>query len=279
MLIKAVGTGFDSGQVRLQTMYPSITSNKAYRYSPDGDIIFSVSKDHVICAWFSVNGERLGTYKGHVGALWTCDVDPTTTFLASGGADNTMRLWEVKTGKMLKTWDFPTAIKRVEFSQDGKQLLAVMEQRSGHTSAILVYDIVLDVDAEQSNEHALRIITPDSRTTVAGFSYLAKYIIACHEDGTISQYDGKSGELVDSISVHEAFPNARDPTSIRDLQWSPDRTYFITASQDKTAKVSPEDHYCRILLTIITVDKRSRLQSYEDLCYRHTAEQRIYDTS
>ena len=34
---------------------------------------------------------------GHQGALWTVDVNPDSTLLATGGADNTMRLWEVKT--------------------------------------------------------------------------------------------------------------------------------------------------------------------------------------
>src|SRR5262249_28259460 len=73
-----------------------------FKFTHDGDILFSVAKDQIICAWFSANGERLGTYHGHQGAIWTVDVDPTTTFLASGAADNTIRLWEVKSGKLLK---------------------------------------------------------------------------------------------------------------------------------------------------------------------------------
>ena len=77
------------------------------------------------CAWYSANGERFGAYKGHIGALWTVDVDPTTTFLATGGADNTLRLWEVKTGRELKQWEFLTSIRRCEFSEDGKRLLGV----------------------------------------------------------------------------------------------------------------------------------------------------------
>ncbi|KAK3067625.1 translation initiation factor eIF3 subunit, partial [Coniosporium uncinatum] len=154
------------------------------KYSRDGDLIFSVSKDHIICAWFAANGERLGTYKGHQGALWTVDVDPTTTFLASGGADNTLRLWEVKTGKLLKTWDFGSSIKRCEFSPDGKQLLGVTEKRVGHLSTIVVYDIAEDVGAQQPDEHSLRIVCEDSKATVAGFSYLSRWIISGHEDGT-----------------------------------------------------------------------------------------------
>ncbi|KAG8428534.1 translation initiation factor eIF3 subunit [Metarhizium acridum] len=90
-----------------------------------------VAKDQQICAWFSHNGERLGTYHGHVGAIWTVDVDPTTTMIASGSADNTIRLWDVKSGKCLKVWEFPTAVKRVEFNEDGTKLLGVTEKAHG----------------------------------------------------------------------------------------------------------------------------------------------------
>ena len=161
------------------------------RYTKDGDILFSCAKDQVICAWFSANGERLGTYHGHQGALWTVDIDPTTTLLASGAADNTVRLWDVRTGKCVKVWDFNTAVKRVEFNEDGTKLLAVTEKRMGFLGTIVVLDIKVDVEAEQSDERALTITCEDSKATVAGWSYLSRYIIAGHEDGSISQYDAK----------------------------------------------------------------------------------------
>ncbi len=41
----------------------------------------------------------------------------------------------------------------------------------------------------------------------------------------------QSGEQLDSTQAHE--PDLQ----VTDLQWSSDRTYFITASKDKTAKV------------------------------------------
>lgn len=201
------------------------------RYNADGDLIFSVSKDNQVCVWFSHNGERLGTYKGHVGAIWTVDVDPTSTIAASGSADNTIRLWEVKTGRCIKTWEFPTAVKRVEFNEDATKLLGVTEKRMGYLSNIIVYDVSTDPEAEQTDERALTIVCDGSKATVAGWSYMSKYIIAGHEDGSISQYDGKTGELIINYSVHDL----NQP--ITDLQWSPDRTYFITASKDKTSKL------------------------------------------
>jgi translation initiation factor 3 subunit I len=132
-------------------------------------------------------------------------VNPDSTLLATGGADNTLRLWEVQTGKLLHTWEFATSIKRCEFSPDGRQLLGVTEKRSGHLSTIVVYEINPDPEAKQSDEQVLRIVCDEAKATVAGFSYLAKYIISGHDDGSITQWDGKTGELLSSnFDVHEA---------------------------------------------------------------------------
>ena len=46
----------------------------------------------------------------------------------------------------------------------------------------------------------------------------------------------QTGELLDNIEVHE------DGMQVTDLQMSSDRTYFITASKDKTAKVRQTPH-------------------------------------
>lgn len=255
---KLTGTVLDSNQVSLfptnsRPLLVHTPLTLTHRYTKDGDILFSCAKDQVICAWFSANGERLGTYHGHQGALWTIDIDPSTTLLASGAADNTVRLWDVRTGKCTKVWDFNTAVKRVEFNEDGTKLLAVTEKRMGFLGTIVVLDVKVDVEAEQSDERSLVITCDESKATVAGWSYLSRYIIAGHEDGTVSQYDakvcssklstnstsriadddGQSGELLINEPAHE------DGMQVTDLQMSSDRTYFITASKDKTAKVRP----------------------------------------
>lgn len=45
------------------------------KYNKEGDLLFSVAKDHKPTVWFSSNGERLGTYNGHGGAVWCVDVN------------------------------------------------------------------------------------------------------------------------------------------------------------------------------------------------------------
>jgi WD40 repeat protein len=59
------------------------------KYNAEGDLLFSASKDHIINVWHSHNGERLGTYEGHNGSVWTVDVDcesrcPNEVFLWRG---------------------------------------------------------------------------------------------------------------------------------------------------------------------------------------------------
>jgi translation initiation factor 3 subunit I len=57
-----------------------------------------------------------------------------------------MRLWSVQTGKCLYRWEFPTAVKRVAFSEDDDQVVCVTEQRMGHQGAIRVFNISREGD-------------------------------------------------------------------------------------------------------------------------------------
>lgn len=82
-------------------------------------------------------------------------------------------------------------MKRVEFNEDGSQLLAVTEQRMGFLGTIVIFDIKLDTEATQSDERSLTISCDESKATVAGWSNMSQYIIAGHDDGSVSQYDGK----------------------------------------------------------------------------------------
>lgn len=68
------------------------------KYNREGDLLFSAAKDHTPNVWFSVNGERLGTFKGHNGAVWCIDVNWDSTRFLSGAADNSVKLWDCSTG-------------------------------------------------------------------------------------------------------------------------------------------------------------------------------------
>ncbi|KAJ2502316.1 translation initiation factor eIF3 subunit [Coemansia sp. RSA 1972] len=198
------------------------------KYNPDGDMLMTAAKDKVASLWYSHNGERVGTYEGHQGSLWTIDCNKSTTLVVTGSADNTARLWHAETGRELHMWEFKTAVKRVEFSHDDQYILMVTEERMGYKGTIQVFA----VDAsrpEQSNEPVVVITPSPSKATVAAWSYLDKYIVAGHENGTLALYDWKREEAVLTAPGHEE--------TITDLQMSKDGSYFITSSKDHTARL------------------------------------------
>ena len=45
------------------------------KYNREGDLLFSSAKDPQPNVWYSLNGERLGTFRGHTGAVWCIDVN------------------------------------------------------------------------------------------------------------------------------------------------------------------------------------------------------------
>ncbi len=75
------------------------------------------------------------------------------------------------------------------------------------------------------------IIISGSKATVAIFAPLSDSIITGHESGKVAKYDAKTGEEVNAVDdAHQL--------EVTDIQLSPDGTYFITSSKDKTARVS-----------------------------------------
>lgn len=77
------------------------------KYNREGDLLFSAAKDQRPNVWYSLNGERLGTFgggrreKGHQGAVWCIDVDWKTENFLSGAGDSTLKLWDIATGELI----------------------------------------------------------------------------------------------------------------------------------------------------------------------------------
>jgi translation initiation factor 3 subunit I len=70
-----------------------------------------------------------------------------------------------------------------------------------------------------------------SKAVVCAFAHTPSLILTGHESGKVALFDVKTGEEI--LSNERAHMDV-----ITDLQLSPDRTYFITSSRDKTARVS-----------------------------------------
>lgn len=217
------------------------------KFNREGDLLFSVSKDNLVNVWYTHNGERLGTYNGHNGTVWSVDVDSTshkyllttvsTVLLVTGSADNQVRLWNVQTGQCLYVWEFPTAAKCVAFNSDGTQILIITEERMGHRGALRVFNINRDPATwtKQEDDPRRTITFSGSKATVAAFDFFDQHIITGHENGKVALYphdkDGETG--IDAELELQHVQAHSEP--ITDLQLSWDGSYFMTSSKDKSS--------------------------------------------
>lgn len=70
-------------------------------YNKDGDLLFTASKDNLPNVWWSINGERLGTYNGHKGTVWDMAVSSDSLKLVTACADQSSIVWDTETGKYI----------------------------------------------------------------------------------------------------------------------------------------------------------------------------------
>ncbi|CAH8383389.1 unnamed protein product [Eruca vesicaria subsp. sativa] len=202
------------------------------RYHRDGDLLFSCAKDDTPTLWYADNGERLGTYRGHNGAVWCCDVSRDSSRLITGSADQTAKLWDVKTGQQLFSFKFGAPARSVDFAVGDKLAVITTDPFMEHTSAIHVKRIAEDLE-DQTDDSVLILQSPNGRKTInrAVWGPLNQTIVSGGEDAVIRIWDAETGKL-----LKETDEEVGHKKPIRSLCKSADDSHFLTGSRDKTAK-------------------------------------------
>eukprot|EP00823_Brevimastigomonas_motovehiculus_P006903 TRINITY_DN5925_c0_g1_i1.p1 TRINITY_DN5925_c0_g1~~TRINITY_DN5925_c0_g1_i1.p1 ORF type:complete len:325 (+),score=74.68 TRINITY_DN5925_c0_g1_i1:75-1049(+) len=200
------------------------------KFNREGDLLFSCARKDTKCTvWFSDNGERLGTYNGHKGAVWDCDVNYSSTRLLTASADTTAKLWDMKTGKELYSFAHEAGVRSVGFAQGDHMLLTVQDNQYSKTPTIFVYNVTDDIK-EQSDE-PIRSLQPSGsgKICTALWGALNQTILSASDDGIVRLWDTEKGAEIASAKDHKE--------KINSMQFSKDHTMIITASSDKTARV------------------------------------------
>lgn len=198
------------------------------KFNREGDLLFTTAMDKSPSVWRASNGERIGTYKGHNGAVRDISITWDTTRVITGSADNSAILWNAETGEKLHQWTFKSPVRSVAFSP-GDGLIAIATAKlMGQPSHVFIY--VHDKDSSVQSEEPIKVLEGHEGTITKVLWYSsAEYILTASEDKTLRKWDVESGEEIANVTAHK--------NDIKDCQFSADYTMMITASTDHTAKL------------------------------------------
>jgi WD40 repeat protein len=220
-------------------------------FSPDGQTIASASADQSVKLW-SVDGTLLRTIKGckeeekdckgHNSLVMAVSFSPSGNILATGSADNTVKIWKPD-GTWGKTMvGHNDAVRSLSFSPDGQMLAS---GSADNTVRIWTVDGLL-----------VKIIRGHtSVVTSVSFSPSGEVLASASFDKTVRLWSQKR-DLFKALIAHIE--------GVRSVSFSPNGEMFASAGADKTVKLWKQDG---------TLSKTIKgCQKEERNCQGHTAE-------
>lgn len=199
------------------------------KFNREGDLLFTTSMDKAPTVWRASNGERIGTYRGHNGAVRDIDVTYDTERIVTGSGDNTAIVWAADRGIPLHTWEHQSPVRCTAFAPGDELVACATARLMGQQSNVYIYRH--DMDTEHQDPKALLALEGHIGTVTRVLWYPTRqYILTASEDRTIRKWDVETGDEIGSIeSAHKG--------DITDCQFDATSQFFVTSSKDCTAKL------------------------------------------
>lgn len=155
---------------------------------------------------------------GHSDRVISVAFSPDGKTLASGSFDTLVKLWNVETGKELKTLRGHTAgVRSVTFSADGKTLAS-----SGNDSVIKIWDV-------NSGNQLLTLRGHTAEVGAVAFSPDGTLLVSGSDDHNLKIWEVASGKELKTLSGHSREVNS--------VVFSPDGKTIASGSFDNTIKL------------------------------------------
>jgi WD40 repeat protein len=101
----------------------------AVAFSPNGELIASVSEDRTAKLW-SRDGKLLHTLKGHNSGIWSVAFSPDSKTFATGSNDGIIKLWKSNGTLLTNLIGHSAGVKGLAFAPDGKTLASAAEDKT-----------------------------------------------------------------------------------------------------------------------------------------------------
>jgi WD40 repeat protein len=157
-------------------------------------------------------------YRQHEGPVVSVAWSPNGKTLASGSGDQTVKLWETATGKLLRTLQgHADEVSSVAWSPDGKILAS-----GSYDQTVKLWEAATGKLLSTLQGHTGQVCSvawsPDGKTLASGSS-----------DQTVKLWEAATGKLLSTLQGHS------DP--VWSVAWSPDGKTLASGSSDQTVKL------------------------------------------
>ncbi|CAD8214616.1 unnamed protein product [Paramecium octaurelia] len=170
------------------------------------------------CKWKCIKIHKLNKFDGHVGCVRSVCFSPDGSTLASGSVDNSIGLWNTKTGQQkAKLYGHSNSIISVSFSPDGSTLAS-----GSFDNSIGLWDVKTGEKKAKLYGHTNSILSvcfsPDGTILASG-----------SDDKSIRLWDVKTGKQQAKLDGHTHY--------IRSVCFSPDGSTLASGSDDSSIRL------------------------------------------
>lgn len=163
-------------------------------------------------------GWDINTFDRHTDAVYTVAFSPDGSYALSGSGDQTIKLWEVATGRSLRSFeDHRDRVNTIALSPDGNYALSGSSDQTIKLWQVATGSCLRTFRDHTDAVHAV-VFSPDGQFALSGSM-----------DSTLKFWEVATGRCLRSFAGHTDGVNA--------VALSPDGSYALSGSADRTLKL------------------------------------------
>mmetsp|Transcript_37504 Transcript_37504/g.86528 ORF Transcript_37504/g.86528 Transcript_37504/m.86528 type:complete len:533 (-) Transcript_37504:111-1709(-) len=206
-------------------------------WNKEGNLLFTCGKDKCVCVWSYPDGECLGKYTGHSGAVWSCSITSDSRWLLSGGADNQVIVWEARTSRELARKELPGVVRYVEWAAgasdaapDTERFVTSNNKFGRQPPQLMVWRFNSTAgEGEESLTVESRITGLPTAAAQVRWGLGNETLASAHENGELVFWKVEDGTELRRFKAHDGVLSKFD--------FSSDHEVVVTVSLDKSIKM------------------------------------------
>jgi WD40 repeat protein len=187
----------------------------AVAFSANGNHVATASADRTARIWDTATGKPLHFLKGHKHSVTRLAFSPDGRFMATASQDS-IRIWNVKTGRLLRVCMVNDAVFSLEFSPRGKWIAVGFKDRNAH---------ILNPQSGETHQ----VLKHAGWVIAVAFSPDGNLLATATNDSIARIWNVASGQRVQKLEGHQL--------AVTSLAFSPGGELLATSSGDHTVRV------------------------------------------